>query len=167
MPDDFIGLDVTGIKEVQKMLALIPPEVQDVVVDKVDDYMLNVLRLYPKPRHIKRKTAYGVTFFSDKQRRYYFWALREGIINVPYKRTQTLARGWRVLGKGKQSIIANETPYADLVMGKGQSRMMSRIGWHTIPRIIKDRIARITEIANATAQRGIESAKRKAGVKYG
>lgn len=35
-------------------------------------------------------------FKSEKQRRYFFWALREGIIQVPYQRTGTYGRAWNI-----------------------------------------------------------------------
>lgn len=165
MPNDFIGLEVQGIKEVQKMLTYITPEVKENVMGDVEKFVYDVVRIYPKERHIKRKTAFGVTFFSDKQRRFYFWALKTGRINVPYKRTYGLRDNWKVTKQAQQYLITNPSPYAAYVMGEKQSRMMSRIGWKTIPTLIKDRMGSIFQKANTAAQRGIESAKRKAGVR--
>src|SRR3990167_3779113 len=41
-----------------------------------------------------RPVSFHARFVSDKQRRFFFWALREGKIQVPYRRTTTLGPGW-------------------------------------------------------------------------
>ena len=43
---------------------------------------------YPPPSRGK------VTFKSAKQRRYFFWALKQGVITVPYVRTGKLGQSW-------------------------------------------------------------------------
>ncbi len=76
--NDFIAIDIVGLPELQAKLAKLPPEAQNAIVDDVSEYFLNVLREYPPQKSITRKAAYGVSFFSDKQRRFFFAALKSG-----------------------------------------------------------------------------------------
>jgi len=160
MADGFIGLDVQGLDNLKSLLKDLPEYAQDFVVEDVADYLLNVLRMYPPQKSVTRKAAYGVSFFTDKQRRFFFAALADGSINVPYRRTQALSRGWKKVGSGRNLIIANETPHAGLVMGgqTEQSRHARAIGWKEAGEIAKERADRITKIAEAAAAKAIKKA---------
>jgi hypothetical protein len=159
---DFIGIDIHGLPHLQNLLKAVPPAVQDAITDDLSTYTINVLRAYPPHRYVTRQAAYGRTFQSDKQRRWFFAALKDGRLKIPYPRTQTLSRGWHQVGRGAQSIIANETPYAGLVMGDGeQSRHAALVGWNTTASILKERERRMDDLAQASAKKGI----RKAGFK--
>lgn len=158
---DFIGIDVIGETELIAKLDKLPEAARDSVVNDVVKYLLDVLRTYPPRKSVTRKEAYGRSFFTDKQRRYFFWALANGNIKVPYNRTQTLRKNWKQVGTGYRSIIVNETEYAGLVMGdQQQSRHAIKIGWESTTRVLKDRWARIQEKAEA----GIKNAIKKVGL---
>jgi hypothetical protein len=158
---DFIGIDITGVPELVAKLNKLSREVQDAITDDISVYMLNVLKAYPPQKSVSRESVYGETFFSDKQRRYFFAALADGRINVPYSRTQALAQGWKKVGSGYTAILANETPYAGLMMGEGeQGRMAKATGWKTTAQIVTERLARILEIADA----GVKKAIKKLGL---
>ena len=103
-------------------------------------FVNNVLRetaTYPPRKYVSIAEAGG--WVSDRQRRWFFWALKEGKIEVPYKRTGTLGRSWQqrvaretdsIVGVvGSQGQIA---PYNIYVQGPQQSRMMELIGWKKI-----------------------------------
>lgn len=154
----FIGIDLQGNKRIAEMISKLPIEVQDTAIDDVSDYVLRVLRIYPPRKSVSRKQAYGRTFESDKQRRYFFMALRKGIIKVPYQRTQTLGKGWKQIGSGKTSIIVNETPYAGFVMGEhGQrSRMHNIIGWDRIDAIPDFKREKIEKILFNSANKALK-----------
>jgi hypothetical protein len=49
----------------------------------------------PAQEHLTRREVYGEPFKSDKQRRWFFAALRDGEIQVPYQRTGELASSWQ------------------------------------------------------------------------
>ena len=145
MSDEFIAVSIDGLEEIAAKLAKLPDAAGDAGVDESSKYAIEVLRKYPPQRSVSRKAAYGVTFFSAKQRRFFFAALRDGRINVPYRRTQTLRKGWRQVGTGRTSFIANETPWADLVMGAGQSRHAKKIGWKQAGAMLLERIDRLVQ----------------------
>jgi len=76
---------------------------------------------YPAQAHRKADTDN----WTDKQRRYFFWALREGIIQVPYRRTGTLGRRFttevKTAGAAVEGRIGTNTDYAPWVVGPDRS----------------------------------------------
>lgn len=157
---DFLGVSVEGIVEISSKLESLPERVIDPAIDAVNEFVLNILKTYPPQKRVTRSQAYGGNgFFSDKQRRWFFAALRRGEIDTPYKRTQELRRNWKVIGEGRNSIIANETPYGPYVMGDddGSNQQRSRheklAGWRTVNEIIESRITRIVQIFDGVVKR--------------
>jgi hypothetical protein len=108
-------------------------------LDEVAKLLAEELRRYPPQRHVSRREAYDVTFFSDRQRRWFFAALNSGELELPYSRTDALRDGWHLENLGSDGVgLINEVSYAGYVMGKRtQSRMMKLIGWIPVESIIK------------------------------
>lgn len=161
MSDTFIGVDVSGLEELLAKLESLPPEVQDEAVQNVNKYLLNVLKLYPPYTYVPYRTAYG-KWFSEKQRRYVMAKISQGEITpgMP-NRSQTFSRNWKIVGYGKNSIIANETPYGHHLMGDStQARLPKKAGWKTIGEVIKNRMDEIIRRADA----GVKNAMRKLGL---
>ena len=161
MSDELIGIDIEGLDLVMKALERVPLEVKNAAIDDVADYLLNVLRTYPAQKRVTRRQAYGQTFQSDKQRRFFFAALKSGEITVPHKRTQALRRNWKIIGKSEGAIIVNDTAYAKYVHGSEvgqQANMMRIIGWKTLPQIIRERAGRIQEKLQAAVKKGLKRA---------
>jgi hypothetical protein len=81
-----------------------------------------------------------VEFKSDKQRRYFFWALKKGIIEVPYRRGQspgseTLGKKWgiKVEHGGLTVRVGNLASYGPLVQDRDrQTAMHRKTGWPTV-----------------------------------
>ena len=160
----FIGIDIAGDKRIANAIRNLPAAAQDFVVDELSKYIINVYHQYPPRKRITRKQAYGRTFQTAKQRRYFFWALNNGVIHVPYRRTQTLREGWQQLGKGKDSIIVNEVDWSPYVMGSvnEQSRMHHMIGWDHYDEVLdnrEDKTAKVLygAIKKSTKSVGLES----------
>lgn len=147
-----IGIDVSGLKELRELALKLPDAVFDAITEDVGDYLVNVLRSYPPKNYVTRKAAYGQTFFSDRQRRWFFAALRSGDLQIPGKRTQTLAQGWKRL----DDLVYNEVEYAKFVMGEDeQSRHEAMVGWLTTDQVVQQRATRIVEIGQAAAKKAI------------
>lgn len=155
---DMIGIEVKGdVKNIQNFLQRYPKEAQDAIVDDVNKYLLDAVKTYPPSKYVTRKSAYGVTFFTEKQRRWFFAALADGRIGVPYTRTQGLREAWQIVDRGVNSIIVNEAPGAQFVMGdETQSRHEKKVGWRTVKEIINARMKRIVQIANGAAKKAIK-----------
>lgn len=76
-----------------------------------------------------------VMFVSEKQRRYFFAALADGTIQVPYRRTRTLGRRWTTkvefVNGGVVGTIGNVTPYAPLVQSRTEQAGIHYMHWQT------------------------------------
>ena len=105
------------------------------IVDKIDNA--------PPRKHITIKQIGG--WASEKQRRWFFWALRTGQIEVPYRRgisprSEQLEQSWTIKKRdgGLSAVVGNDTSYGPFVQSKAQqSRMMKLIGWNTIEQVAK------------------------------
>ena len=155
---DFIGFDVSGIEELKRKLERFPEPVQDAAIDEVTPYLINQWQIYPPKKRVKRRKVYGRTFDSDRQRRWFFMALKRGIITVPYRRTQTLRRGWKQVGKGRKSLIVNETPYAQYAQGEEdqQNKLLQAVGWIPASDVFEKRADKIDQKLFVGAQKGLK-----------
>jgi len=117
-------------------------------VEEVGAFLLPKLKKYPPRRYVSRKAAYGRTFFSDRQRRWFFAALRSGELSIPYGRSGTLAAGWEVQPVGTQEVrLVNSVGYAGYVMGDTQSRHEKLVGWRTVRQYVREYGGQIGRIA--------------------
>jgi len=146
--DDFIDLDIKN-SDLFLRLPIIPRAIRDEAGDKIAEYLLSELQNPPPYRYISRKAAYGVSFFTEKQRGWFFANLNSGELQIPYQRTGTLEGGWKITGQGIETVLINDVPYAGLAYGENQSRHLAKIGWKKIPEFLR---ARRTAIRNVIAK---------------
>lgn len=161
---DFIGIDITGIDEIKTKLAKMPAAVADAGVEEANDYLRGVLQKYPPSKYVTRKAAYGFSFFTARQRRWFFWALKNGVIEVPYRRTNRLSNAWELLGRGRNQIIVNEAPGAQFVQGhwRGQqSRHENKVGWKGINVVIEERMKQILNAFTLGAGKALKKLRLK------
>lgn len=163
MADSFLLLDPTEKKVLQNLLKKLPDEVQDIAVDDAIEYTINVLRAYPPYRYVSRISAYGKQWVNDDQRKAVMAKVREGKITPGKKnRNQELSKGWKQVGEGRKSFIANEVPHGPVVMGPNdQSRMAQMGGWPTTIKVVDDHAAKIERKLTASG----EKAMKKLGAK--
>ena len=149
MPEGLIGVEVTGLKELQRAIDKLGELAIPEGAQAVAEYMLNVEKAYTPYQAITRKSVYGQSFQSDKQRRWFFAALASGEINVPYQRTQALRNAWQILGKGTYNVLlVNTAQHAQYVKEEGsQNRLLQRMGWKTIMQDIEEHSSKIYKTA--------------------
>ena len=148
---DFIGFEVEGLEEVkEKLRRLSSQEPQREMTKDVATYLRAEMQKVPSPTYVSRKQAYGRSFQSDKQRRWFFAALARGEITIPYRRTGRLRGGWEIMPMGTVNhLVVNEIPYAKWVQDKDtQSNMMKLRNWKTFQTVIKKSSDKIRQIAN-------------------
>lgn len=101
------------------------------------------LAKYPSARRRKQP------FKTARQRRFFFAALADGRIRVPYQRTGRLGRGWRVgvtnLTGGLSITVENAVPYWDRVQGARQAPY-HRGNWKTLSELSRGLEQRIVAI---------------------
>ena len=153
---DFIGIDISGDVELAAKLDQLPDNAADFGVEYANEYVLNMQRTYVPYKHVSVAQAGG--WKSDKQRRYVMAKIRSGEISVPYNRTQTLRKGWKLVGKGRNQIIANEVSYAKYVKDiRSQSQGHMLRGWEVIPNELRNKAAQILRRFNAGVKAGIKA----------
>jgi len=76
-----------------------------------------------------------VTFKTARQRRYFFWALKKGVIQVPYQRTGKLGQSWTwkvdTTAHGLRGEIGTNMSYAHWVQRQGTQARIHRGNWLT------------------------------------
>lgn len=162
---DFVGIDTitflrdtTRVKtKLKRMLDLCPDE----IVNAVNPFIVEIMQAYDPWQKVTRARAYGRTFETRRQQRYFFWALAQGVIRVPYQRTGDMGRTWRIVGDGQSSFIANESQGAVFTMGnETQANLHTIMGWRTVSTRLQENRRRIIHRGNAGAREAI----RKAGL---
>jgi hypothetical protein len=155
-----IGIDAAQLRHLMDGLERMPEAIQDAAIDEAAPYLVDVLKTYPPPKSITRKMAYGKTFASDRQRRWFFANLNSGELKIPYRRTQNLRNSWQIIGEGKDTIIINDSPGAQFTMGdQTQSRHERMVGWETVTRVLADRAKKL----GAKLEVGAKKAMKKLG----
>lgn len=103
--------------------------------DDLTDYPGPPQRPYPK----MLRTA--------KQRRYFFWALKAGVIQVPYVRTGKLGQSWswkiETTGAGLRGVVGTNMGYAKWVQREDSQARIHRGNWLTDARAVDQRRAEI------------------------
>ena len=102
-------------------------------------------------------------FKTDKSRRFFFAALKDGRIQVPYRRGQSpgsedLGQKWTVKARkgGLQVVVGNNVSYGPLVQGPEQSGYMKAIGWKTTDQIAKEETAAVNKILAAAIEKALK-----------
>ena len=94
-----------------------------VLVDFMEDYPGPPMRPYPKMLR------------TPKQRRYFFWALAQGIIKVPYVRSGKLGQSWTwevtTSGDGVHGKAGTNLKYAPRVQSKQLQALIHQGNWQT------------------------------------
>lgn len=112
-------LDVTiDIAEAQRMIDRATDEAKltRAIADAVaDDLVLPALAKSPAQSHKKMQ------FVSAKQRRAFFAMLRDGVIDVPYRRTGDYGRSFVKQPDSTGMTLASNLAYAPYVRGPGQA----------------------------------------------
>ena len=151
------------IKDVQDMLEGVKKGAKSVIVPAVNEYLIgdesHGLKHEPAYNYVDRTTAYGFPFFTDKQRKYFFWALGEGIINPGSGyRSHEFQNGWKVRGDLYRQTIYNDVPYGKYLMGNDtQARQPAAVGWRTISDVIASNIKGAIRHANAVFGKWLKS----------
>jgi hypothetical protein len=157
---DIIVVTTEGMQEIEAKLSKLPDAIADEGVMAANKFLLPKVSKPAPQNYVTRKAAYGVTFFTAKQRRWFFAALRNGEINVPYKRTGAMMGNWRIEGSGRQSFLANDAPGIEFVQGEGQSRHEAKVGWKKVSAIMKGQINGIMHAFSSA----VKTAIRKVGL---
>lgn len=153
---DLVDIQVTGIEEIQEKLSQLPDAAADAGVEAANEYIIDVMRLYP-PR-VNHKTKRYI-WNSEKQRRAFFATNGFGR-GIPTRRTQQLASSWETVGKGKEQAILSTAEYADYVVGNKMQHGHVADGWSSVKMTIRERTEKIIRKFDA----GVKNAIKRLGL---
>lgn len=138
MPDDNAQVEVLGLEEtIRKLDGLDDPAVFHRPMTEATAHVHRVIARYPPSPEGRPQP-----FKTDKQRRYFFWALRNGKITVPYRRTGTAGRKWttEVSLDGRTGRVGNNVPYGRVLYDESYekySHYHAETGWPTIQKVAR------------------------------
>ena len=164
MPDAGVTIEIQGLDEaIKKLDKLSQLRKVHAGIRAAGMYVKGKIATYPAQKHIPISAVGG--FKTDKSRRYFFWALKKGIIDVPYKRgissgSEALGRKWTSkYDRNKfESVVGNNASYARLVQGGKQTAMMKKIGWKTVDKVAKEETKKVGEMVFRAVKRAIDQA---------
>lgn len=131
MSNEFISIDASGFDDLALQFGALSeqlPALTFKAANRVAREAVDFLNVYPA-----RYSGHGRGFASDRQRRWFFAALRAGQITVPYQRTGILGRGWRTEASSKDRLtIVNNTDYTKWVQVKDTQASIHKGRWRTV-----------------------------------
>ncbi len=141
-----VSFRVRNEKAVQSFLASVPRGVLKVALEAFTEYIIgndaHGLKHNDPYKFVTRKSAYGFSFFTDKQRRWFFWALNTGQIDPGSgKRTGASSEGWKMqpLNNGYNYRIINNTAGGYYTRDDyGQARQPAKVGWRKVSQVLAD-----------------------------
>lgn len=134
-----IRITIRNISEWISFLQSIPNGVKGIAMRAFAEYIIgneqHGLRHYPGYKYVSRKKAYGRTFSSNAQQRWFF----ANGAKVGNYRTMRLQRGWKIGGSAQTRLyIINPVPYASYVMGNAQANQPRLAGWKHFMEIVNN-----------------------------
>lgn len=108
-------------------------------------------------RYPSRSSRPQAQYWTPKQRKGFFYHLRNGDIDVPYKRgtspnSERLAQSWVVEGEGLETTLRNNASYYKYTHGEKQTAYHKATGWKKTQVVIAEeqpQMARIIRTAVA------------------
>jgi hypothetical protein len=110
-------------------------------------YIKGKIMVAPEVKRLTRQAVYGETFVSEAQRKFFFGALADGRIEVPYVRnsspgSETITKKWTsvVSQDGLQVTVGNNVSYGPLLHGAEgeQSLYAEKVGWKRADQVIAE-----------------------------
>lgn len=162
-----IRFSIRGVDRVKKYLATVPRGTTRVALQAIADWLIGDSQsglAHPEPyKYVSRKSAYGFSFFTDKQRRWFFYALGEGIINPGQNnRTGESTGAWTYkpseTNAGYNFRLLNETPGAYWTRDdEAQARQLKKVGWKKVSAVIKSNMTGALKAARAAVNNYLNS----------
>ena len=138
-----VKVRVRGIEAVQSFLRAMPRGTIKVALAAFTKYVVgneqHGLRHAEPYKYVSRKSAYGKTWFSEKQRRW-FWA-NGGPDMIGNHRTGKSTAAWKFTEtkNGYGASISNDTPGGFFTRDdKGQAWQPCKVGWRKVGAVIAD-----------------------------
>ena len=160
--DTSFQVQISGVDEIKAKMAKLPPALIPACEMAVANYLLLQLTKNEIPawKKVTRASVYGSTFQSDKQRRWFFWALSHGVIDVPYIRNGKhggVSSQWFIRQNAQGVLLSNDDPAAIYVYGDNtQNKLLGVIGWKRISTITEEKSRNLSGVLDRAAKKAIK-----------
>lgn len=148
------SIKIEGIGDTVQRLDSVKPAVSSALLAGAI-HVKGAIAQYPAQSHPTRKSVYGSSFASDRQRRWFFAV---GIHQTPYGRTTNLAKRWAIESSmdGWMQIVGNNTAYGPYVQGYGEQSLYHRAqGWLTIDQVAENETDIVVNMVLLAIQRAL------------
>lgn len=157
-----VNFKVSGLRQMITGLEQIKLRYQNEATQAAAVYLIGNdsrgLKHEPAYKYVSRKSAYGQTFVSAKQRRYVMAMIRSGKITPGTEnRTHAIRDGWQLRYSGLGVRIVNSAKGVGWVMGKSQARQPAKVGWRSYEKIAADNTAGMSRASSQAVQALIRS----------
>lgn len=157
MSDSPVNVRVEGLDKALRKLRRLGPDAYRPAMAEGGAHLKNVMAQYPPRRYGPQPAK------TSKQRAFLFWAIANGIIQVPYVRgsspgSQTLGKRWTVAERdnGLTAVVGNNAGYARLVHSATEQTEYHRLtGWKTDQQVVEEEAPRVKEILTRHIQQAI------------
>lgn len=153
-----VNFKVRNIAAVQSFLRSVPRGALKVALEAFTEYIVgndaHGLKHNDPYKYVTRKSAYGVSFFTDKQRRW-FWA-NGGPDMIGKPRSGNTSAAWKKVPSagGYQYKITNDTAGGFYTRDdKGQARQPAKVGWRKVSKVLADNYLGAIRAAVAAVKR--------------
>jgi len=150
------SIEIEGLERIvgklNKVNAAIPASIEAAAI-----YVKGKIDQAPPVRH-------GRMPMTMKQRKWFLMALREGLIDVPWRRgisplSQRLTQSWttEMRDKGMTAVVGNDTSYGPFVQDKEkQSKYHADTGWKTVQEVAETESKKVSEIVIGLVRKALE-----------
>lgn len=150
-------VEVRGVERLSRKLAAIEPAIKGGIA-------AGALVLKGKIDTAPAARRGRMEFKSRRQLIWFVLALREGLIEVPYRRNQspgseTLTKKWtiRTEQNGYRAVIGNNTSYGPYVQDRDeQSLYHQQTGWPTVQQVAEDEGPKVMEAVQDAVREALE-----------
>lgn len=159
-----VNFRVRNIEAVQSFLRSVPKGALKVALEAFTEYVIgndaHGLKHNDPYKYVSRKSAYGVSFFTEKQRRW-FWA-NGGPDMIGKPRTGATSEAWKAVPSSNeyQYKIVNNTAGGYYTRDdKGQARQPAKVGWRKVSQVLADNYLGGIRAAVAAVKRYLKDKK--------
>lgn len=148
-----IEVDAAGMDRINQRFGSLANALHAPMQESLESLRSYMADNYPPPYHG------GAHFVSDRQRRYVMWAIRNGVIQVPYVRTGKLGQSWTYeihsTGNGIRGAVGPGISYARWVQSSQHQARIHQGRWITDVQAENAKRAEIVQRFRNAIQRAI------------
>lgn len=163
MSGNFIRVEVRNQNGPRKLIMSVQRETIPAATQAAAEYLVGNdrrgLRHLAPYKYVSRISAYGQTFFSEKQRRYVMAMISKGIIKPGQNnRTGAIPAAWHTEGRGLIVQVINRADGVGFVQGDdSQARQPAKVGHRKVSQVIANMRAGMIQAAQQAVNRVLKA----------